>query len=209
MALDLETIKQENSNLLRDYGIFVIDHLPTIEPLSEVSPKSPQVVALRACALGYVVGLGYGAKKRNLRSKLRKFGLWESVTVSERKALHSWKLSETEKVRFQWLVESLQALAWCLGLTKLGPFEPCDDELVTKIPMDIDPSQFVNSAQLRSISDLQTQVDLHYRLHWFARSNRLSGQTDMFDFPAIEARRQALDWVYGVEDAWDEIDLST
>jgi len=209
MTLDPETIKQENSDLLRDHGIFVIDHLPTIEAISEVSPKSPQVVALRTCALGYVIGLGFGAKKRKLRSKLRKFGLWDSVTISERKALHSWKISEMEKIRFQWLVESIHALAWCLGLTKLGPFEPCDDQLVTKIPKEIDPSLFVQNAQLRPISDIQTQVDLHYRLHWVAKNNKLSGQTDMLNYPAIEARRQALDWVYGVEDAWDEIDLST
>lgn len=108
-----------------------------------------------------------------------------------------------------WLSEAAQSLAWCLGLVELDHFKHCDDDLAEKIPFKVDPSEFISNSRLRPIAEIQQQVDLLYRLHWYARNCRLTGSECELSESIISERRKAIDWAYGVEKDWDEVPADT
>lgn len=209
MPLDLAELKADNEAALNAQSINVIAHLPQIEGLKEVTPKDAQTVARRACAMSYIIGLGYGAKKRKLRKWLKEYDLWSSVTPYERKSLRALSINEQDKANYQWMCEAAQALAWSLGLVEMDHFKHCDDDLITKIPLESEPTAFISSAKLRPIEDIQRQVDLLYRMHWYARNNQFQGNESKLNLSIIMERRRAIDWVYGTAKEWDDIDLST
>ena len=209
MSSHLAELKANTEARLSAKNIKVIAHLPQIEGLDEVTPKNAQIVARRVCAMSYVIGLGYGAKKRKLRNWLKKYKLWSSVTPYEKKCLGTFSISEQDKANYQWMAEASQALAWSLGLVEMDHFKHCDDDLITKIPLESDPTEFIESAKLRPIEDIQKEVDLLYRMHWYARNNQLQGKQSQLSLSIIMERRRAIDWVYGTAEEWEDIDLST
>jgi hypothetical protein len=46
-------------------------------------------------------------------------------------------------------------------------------------------------------------------MHWYARNCRLIGKECNFSEGIVSERRKAIDWVYGVEENWDEIPMDT
>lgn len=209
MRLNLNELKSENNAILVDLGIEVNPHLPIIESDHEVATKTAVEVARRLCAVGYVIGIGYDADRQMLREYLKKFDLWSATTDREREALVTTSVTPQERVNYQWMCEAAQALAWCLGLVKLDHFKDCDDDLASKIPFQTDPAGFIASATLKPIDEIQRQVDLLYRMHWYARDCALTRKTSKLNHSIITERRRAIDWVYGVADGWDEVELDT
>ena len=201
----LESIKNKNEIILKNKNIVTNSNLPIIEPLTEVKLRTAVDVASRACALGYVVGLAFDADPDDLIQQLTDFSLWDFVTQKERELLRKEKLSEKEVNQVSRLVESIQALAWCLGLIEMDHFDECSDELASKFPMGEDPKNFIKRAKLVSTTQFQESCDFLYRLHWAS----VQGQELPVAPALIEQRRIALDWVYGVEEDWDEISLDT
>jgi len=209
MPLDLARLKLDSEAALSAKGINVIAHLPQIEGLEEVTPKNAQTVARRVCAINYLVGLGYGAKKRKLRKWLKGYKLWPALTESERKSLRTFSISEQEKANYQWMDEAAQALAWSLGLLEMDHFKPCDFDLIAKkTNHKSDPTVFIKSSQLRPVEDIQKEVDLLYRMHWYAKRGQTAGKHQL-TLSIILERRRAIDWVYGTAIEWYDIDLST
>jgi hypothetical protein len=133
----------------------------------------------------------------------------DSVSEYEKKVLSMNEVPMQDKNNMAWLCECAQALAWCLRLVNLNPFRHCDNDLFPKIPSQSDPSLFIEKAELRPISEIQAQCDLHYRMHWYARNCSLVGQESKLDLEIIMERRKALDWVYGVGESWDDIRMDT
>jgi hypothetical protein len=203
--VDLINIKNKNEAILKAKGIKVNPNLPTIEVLPEVNPRSASDVAKRACALSYVVGLAFGAEPEFLIKNLKDYALWDFVTEKEKSLLKAPEILPEEENELSWIVEAIQALAWCLGVIDMDNFEGCSDELSSKFPMNEDPKNFIIGSSLRSISEIQEQCDFHYQLHWAA----IHGQAMKISEALICERRRALDWVYGVERDWDDIPLDT
>ncbi len=108
-----------------------------------------------------------------------------------------------------WQTECAQALAWCIGLVELDHFQHCDDDLAQKVPFKTDPSDFIRSAKLRPIAEIQDQSDLLYSMHWYATNCRHPGRDCDLSESIISERRKAIDWVYGVEEDWDEVPMDT
>jgi hypothetical protein len=207
--MDLEWLKQKNTKFLASVWIDVPDHLPTIETLDEVNPRNASEVASRLCAIAYVIGLGFGARGRDLESSLEEYGLMGSVSNHERQLLAATRISKQEKINATWLSECAQVLAWAIGLVDLDHFKPCDDDLASKVPFRQSPRDFIARAMLRPIPEIQVQADLLYRMHWYTRNCRLVGKTSLLSGGIISERRRAIDWVYGVEEDWDEIPMDT
>ncbi|EGX7690650.1 DUF4272 domain-containing protein [Vibrio parahaemolyticus] len=205
----MEEIKYKNIQYLKSIGIEVPDHLPQIEGLGEVSPRTAQDIASRLSALAYVIGLGFGAKGQDLLDNLNQFALLPFVSEYEKSLLSQPTVGEQDKVNMSWLAESAQALAWCIGLVELNHFTHCDSDLANKIPFKSDPTEFIKKARLRSIYEIQTQSDLLYRLHWYVRECNLIGQDCLLNQSIVSERRKAIDWAYGVEENWDEVPLDT
>jgi len=205
----MEQLKLSNTQKLAKMGIEVPGHLPQIEPLEDVSPRSSVEVASRLCALSYVIGLGFGAKGKDLKPFLEQYDLLDDVTHHEKSLLELDILPEQERINASWLPECAQALAWCINVVELNHFDHCDNDLASKIPFKTDPSGFISNAVLRPIEEIQQQSDLLYRMHWYARDCSLTGTESPLNEGVISERRKAIDWVYGVEEDWDEIPMDT
>ena len=206
---DLDAIKAESEARLVDLGVEINKNLPRIEELDEVQPQSARNVAGRACALGYVIGMGYDADQNDLRDHLNRYGLDEWITRRERELLESPSIGEQDKINFTWLTECVQALGWALGLVELDPKRRCDDDLASNFPPRADPHSFIEGARLRPIAKIQKEVDFHYRLHWWVRDCQLKGLESNIEGSVVLERRRALEWLYGVDPDWDEISLDT
>ena len=201
----LGELKLKNQAKLRAWGLDVNEGLPLIEDLNEVTPRSASEVAARSCALGYVVGVGFGAKPEQLREDLERFELWTYVSAREQQILTVGPTAQ-DKIDCTWLTEAIQALAFCLGLAELLPDQNRDDNLADQFPLGENPSEFIDNASLRPLVEIQEQVDLHYRLHWYVRQCQLQATPPkLVDPGVVQERRRALDWAYGVEADWDEV----
>lgn len=207
--MDLDALKLASEARLRDLGAGINPGLPPIEQAPEVQPRTARDVAGRACALGYITGLGFGADRETLADYLSRYRLNEWVTSRERGILGANAISEQDRIDCTWLPEAIQALGWALGLVALDPNNHCDDTLASKFPIRSDPADFIAAAELRPPEELQAEVDFHYRLHWWVRDCELNDTESGFVTSIVMERRRALDWVYGVCADWDEISLDT
>lgn len=207
--MSMEALKSRTTDYLASLGIKVPSHLPTIEGIDEVRPRNAQEVAGRLSALAYVVGLGFGATGSELLEQLEKYDLMSFVSEYEKGLLRKEVLDDQDKIDMSWQTECAQALAWCIGLAELNHFQHCDDDLAEKIPFKTDPSDFIQNARLRPMSEIQEQSDLLYRMHWYAKNCRLTGRDCKLSESTISERRTAIDWTYGVEEDWDEVPMDT
>jgi hypothetical protein len=205
----MEELKNKNTEYLSSIGIDVPEHLPQIEGIDEVKPRTAQDIASRLSALAYVIGLGFDAKGKDLLEQLNKFNLMPHVSGYESSLLSQDIIGDEDKINMSWLTECAQALAWCIGLVELDHFRHCDDDLAHKIPFKEDPQEFIQNAKLRPINEIQEQSDLLYRMHWYARNCGLTGKDCELSEGIVSERRKAIDWAYGVEEDWDEVPMDT
>ena len=201
----LAQIKADSEAILRSWEAEVNPSLPYVEDLSEVRPRSAEDVASRICALAYVVECGFGAPADQAVRNLKVFGLWSSLSQSERDLLQAESLDKQQLVNWTWLVEAIAALMWVIGRADLHHDRQCDDSLSHLIPRRVDPAHFIRSAELRPVSEIQRMCDLLYRLHWYTRNCRLLSKDCKFEEGLVWEHRRAIDWAYGVEADWDEI----
>ena len=205
-----EAAKQHSHDFLARHDVPINGSLPLLESPGVLNPQSPADVARRAVVLGCVIGIGFGQSGAKMKEPLEEFGLLQYASLSESQLLNSSTHTELEKMNVRWLVECMQALAWCFGFKKLDPFNDCDDDLALHFPSPFaDPSDFIAKATLRPFPEIYRQADLHYRLHWAARDARLSGTAPAVTEGVIRERRKAIDWVVGVEPDWDHIPMDT
>jgi len=174
------------------------------------APQGAKAVAQRCITLNYVIGIAYYAKPQKLHEFLIETGLIEHASAKEQALLAKSNHTEEEKADATWLAESVQGLAWCMGLLELDPFRGCNHNLASRFPKPfVDHSEFVNSATIRSFDDIYEQADLHYQLHWAVRNARLTGSACGVNEWVARKRRKSLDWVIGVEPDWAQLPLDT
>ncbi len=208
--IDPAQVKAENIALLRSWNIPVLESLPTIENEADLSPRTAADVARRIMVLSQVIGIGLGGNPSALREGLTKFGLWPYASAGEKDLLNRDEHTDQERIDATWLAEGIQSLGWCLGLAGLPHLDYCEADLSRKFPgPSEDPSDFIASAKLRPFDEIYREADLHYRLHWAARSSRLGNVESPVGEGLIRERRKALDWVVGVEEDWDEVPADT
>ena len=204
-----DVIKSNNEAAIVGLGLEVNESLPLIESLDAVRPKSAREVAARACALSYVIGIGFNADRKELIEELSAYRLWDFVSERERALLLAQTVSEQDRLNATWLAECIQALAWVIGLVELDHFRECDADLAQRIPFRRDPSPFIESAVTRPLHEIQQQADLLYRLHWYATHCRLHGKISRVSESVVMERRRAIDWAYGTAESWDQVPLDT
>ena len=204
--IDPLAVRAANIEILRSWDVPTIDHLPTLEEESDLSPPAAIDVARRCVVLNHVIGIGFGGHAPTLAEALYRWGLMPYTSDRERDLFSRSEHTDQEKINATWQVECVQSFAWCLGLADMKVFEGCDDDLSSKFPGPfVDPRPFIESARLRPFEEIYRQADLHYRIHWAARSARLNGTEFIVPEGLVGERRKALDWVVGVESDWDEV----
>ncbi|MDK9702844.1 MAG: DUF4272 domain-containing protein [Sulfuritalea sp.] len=187
------------------------EHLPLIESLADLQPKSSSQVAARAIAAGYLAAFCFGAPVEDVRQDLERFALWRHLSEEEQTLLTNADASDQSKAFHSWLIEAIQFMAWSLGLVTSDHFAPCSETLASQFPdAGADPSHFITNARLRPINELLQEADTLYMLHWFAVEANLEGLPDeRVVLPRVSFRRHAADWIVGVAGAWDDVSLDT
>ena len=207
-----ELLKRKSEEKILGWGGEILAHLPLLDSLEDVSPMPAADVARRALVLCRFAAIGYGGPAEELTTGLKEYGLWDAASTRERTLLESGNFTEQNIIDFTWRTEAIQALAWTLGLVELDPHRYCDDDLASNFP-EANADSFIASSSLKPIDEIQKQADLLYRMHWCARNRGRGGESLSQDLPfsesVIRERRQAVDWVYGVEPDWDEVPLDT
>lgn len=203
-------LKNRSENRLKELGLAVPTHLPEIEPDDELNPKNAYEVAKKISALGYVIGMGYGANSVDLISNIEKYSLSEFVSPYEWDRLRDPSfLTEQDRIDFKWLAESVYAFSWSLSLLNLEPLKQCPNNLADFVPPGVSPDIFIEGKALRDWNELKQETDFYYRLHWYTRECRLIGKESPIGEGIIMERRRALDWVIGVSDDWDDMPSDT
>ncbi len=205
-----DAAKRQSHDFLSQFQLPINEALPLLESPAELSPQSSIDVARRASILTHIIGIGFGQPGSKLKQPLIDFALLQFASQSERNLLDAPTYTDQQKVNATWLVECMQAIGWCFNFVDLDPFAGCDDNLASHFPPPFtDPADFIETASLRSFSEIYQQADLHYRLHWAARDCRLKQLPCRIKEGVIQERRKALDWVIGVDVNWDEIPMDT
>ncbi len=206
-----ESIKEKNEAFLRQLGLEVNTALPLVESPEETSPKSATDVAQQLVAVSYVVRVGFGYLASSARARLLELGIADILGGLSQDLLAQDSLSEQDKVNMTWQVEGIQSLAWALNLAELDHTRGCDHDLASRLPaQELEQEKaFIANAQLRPLSEIREQVDLIYRMHWACVNARYTGTATSLNESIIRERRRALDWIYGVEEDWDEVPLDT
>jgi hypothetical protein len=163
----------------------------------------------RAFVLSHLAGLSFGRSKKEILRSLKELDLWDEVTPNEEKMLTRRRIKKAEKLQTSWLPEAIQVFAWGLSRRRLAHFEFCDEDLVDVFPPNQDPKPVVDSARRREFSEIFSECDLLYRLHWAVRDSCLKGVDAPISEDLASERDRAIRWLAGVEPDWDEVTTDT
>lgn len=209
--MDPSLLRAETKRRFATWQLAPNEHLPLLESLSDLRPKSSAAVATRAVATGYVAAVCFGAPASKVSKDLKQFGLWQYLTPDEQALLTETNPSSQSLAFHGWLIESIQFLAWSLGMAALDHFTQCSELLATHFPRaGTDPADFISRSELRPTAELLQEADTLYMLHWRAVENSLAGIRDArIVLPRVSFRRHAADWVIGAAEAWEDVSLDT
>lgn len=215
-----EDAKQRKARIdsqLAQRGIRVPATLPPVIGEGEVHLQAAADVARRAVALFAValraesVSGGNPIPLAEMRGRLP--FLDDALSPAEQQFLQNEAPDEQTVVNFAWRYESLALLQWALGWTETLPFpdEICDVPWTARVALDHAVFS-LDSATLRSSSELLDALDLHYRLHWAVRQSQVEGKPAPANLEAgvVLERHYALNWLTRFENKpWDEVDTPT
>ena len=73
-----------------------------------------------------------------------------------------------------------------------------------------DTKDFIQSASIRTVSEILDLSGLTYRLHWATRHTELNNlETLDLNSSIVQERHYAINWVTYYEDNWDDITTDT
>lgn len=211
-AADAVARKARTVALLEQRGITVAATLPPLVGESELVLRTNDEAVGRARALLMIVLRADSVASNEPMSVellMDKMPLAEEhLSEHERAFLAQETPSQQDCAQLTWRYESLYLLEWALGLVDTLPFPDaaCDsaNTAATLIGM--------RGPQLRSAAEILDALDLHYRLHWHVRQERLKHKRDAsgIDADVLMERHRALNWLVRFEHAtWDAVDTPT
>jgi Domain of unknown function (DUF4272) len=206
--------KSQTEKYLKSLGIPFIDHLPLIEEENEVRVRTSQEVAKRILILTY---LNYLAEEPEDKEKvidfLMKQGLWESISENEIK-LFKTDLTDRDRINISWRSEAIWLLLWTINKVKDLDL-PIEEVQVPKMLEHLpdfmtDTKKFIETATLRTVSEILDMSDLTYRLHWATRQQELD-KTDKLKLNSsiVQERHYAINWTTYYDENWDDITTDT
>ncbi len=210
--------KARTDTLLAEMGIQLPTHLPPLVSEAELQLRPAVEILGRALAL-YIVALRAESVATNqpipaheLTERFPQVHAW--LSPAEREFLETEEPAEDILPQFAWRYESLYLLEWALGLQDELPFadDICDVPLTARTMMNMDFDAAMAKAKTRPASQILDALDLHYRLHWLVRQNRMKEVALPLNLEAgvIYERHYALNWLVNFENAdWDEVDTPT
>ncbi|MCB0770971.1 MAG: DUF4272 domain-containing protein [Flavobacteriales bacterium] len=209
--MNMQEIRETNLKVAKGLGYPVNERLPFMDEVNQL--RSLADAAERLLCLNAVVACSYGFPKDKAIKWLIREGAFDHLAQSEQDYLYSSSNGATNAQK-QWQVESIWALAWCVGChDDLDFADSCSDSLIQMLPnlaKDVTTEAFKMGLKLRAKSEIVLKADLVYCLHWAVRNAEINGQRTPGKVPAnvVAERRRALEWMISQDD-WDEVTLDT
>lgn len=197
---------------LKGMGIDVPDTLPPLVCEDELILRERDEAVGRARALLLVVLRAdsvASAQPVGVDALLDKMPLGDDyLSPEEKEFLAMEEPPQEECAKFIWRYESLYLLEWALGLADTLPMPPAACDAASTVATLIE----MRGPELRPAGEILDQLDLHYRLHWHVRQQRLKKKSDAagIDADVVMERHRALNWLVRFQHApWDEVDTPT
>jgi hypothetical protein len=216
-----ELRKEQSIEKLKKYRIDYINNLPLTYEANEVRMKSVEMIAKRyianiisiqvACDILNNADIDYSIKF--FTDLLERYNVKLDLNELEKKVFNK-KADESALINLSWQYESINVLAWILGLKKdlEFPKEICDvNFLMERIATCKDFDEFIGRCNPTNIEDALDELDLEYRYHWAIVEKRINPSTNIGDLNGeiVVERRRALEWLFSDEEDWNEISLDT
>ncbi|RAJ19952.1 DUF4272 domain-containing protein [Pedobacter cryoconitis] len=204
-------IRQKTDIRLSENNLPKAENLPFLDNTNirsdrEVSIRSMILFALKSISI-------YPEDMQDIKEWLYEH-FKESLSVYEKQSLSGSKLDEKSEIKFSWYQESLYVLLWCLSIVPhmSEPDKEADLESYLELfPPEQTIESFFERCKLRSVDELQLELDYYYNLHWLSRHRAELKMTtvDNLNKSVVLERRKALEWVVDEKLSWDDINLDT
>lgn len=199
---------------LKKLGIPINQHLPPIEGEEEARIREPQDVAKRALVLFALVAVADSDDRETVVAWLKEEALWDSVSPDEKAFLLSDHPGQQEITNALWRSEALWALLWSLRQVQALslPTSHCDMSHIQEVmPRKADWHEFIETARLRSESEILDETDRIYRIHWAVRNAQLKNEAVPagLDPGVVLERHYALNRLTWHADQWDDVTTDT
>ena len=204
--IDKYGIRQSSLAKVEQLGLPINLDLPLIEDFS--NPQSKDNIVSRSLCTYALLTVTYGFDINFCKQWLLQENLIDNLTNTEQFLLENnrdWKAYQTR-------VESLWELAWVMNLIDEVDYSKlCNNSLSSlfpKISKNQSTSSFRKYLEIRPYSEILSESDLTYCIHWGMMENALNNITNYVPLSVIEERRRALDWIlYGYD--WEDVPLDT
>lgn len=209
--MEMQNIREKSIKAARNLGYPTNENLPLLDEVDQI--RSVSESASRLLCLYAVVACSYGFSKEKAKKWLTREGLNEFLSDSEKAYLETPSNGGLDP-SMQWRVESLWALAWCVGChSDLDFCDSCSDNFIQMLPdiaSDAATGSFRAGLQLRDKGEIAAKADLAYCLHWAVREAEITGQAAPGKLPGnvVVERRRALEWMIE-QHPWDDVSLDT
>lgn len=200
--------KQKSEELLLSLGISLRDTLPPIEEEDVVTLRSAQEIAERIVILSY---LNCVATDPSLQQQVMMFliheGLWDTATEEEKELFHKTPLTEEDIAIIFWRAESIWLLLW--SINKIQKLELPEKEvnlyeIFPFLPGFLESTKdFIQTATIRSVSEILDQYDLMFRLNWAFKEADAQGTGTLPLNAGIAFERYfSITWVTRTREVW-------
>ena len=209
--MEMQKIREKSMKAAQALGYPANESLPLLDEVEQVRGVSESIG--RLLCLYAIVATSYGFPKEKAKKWLVREELDGFLSKSEEAYLEVPSNGGGDPSN-QWKVESLWALAWCLGIHPTLDFsDSCSDSFIQMLPdiaKDTATGSFRSGLQLRDKAEIAAKTDLAYCLHWAVRDAEIAGQKIPGKVPGnvVVGRRRALEWMIG-QDPWDEVTMDT
>ena len=213
-----KTRKANTIKLLAEEDFRIMEHLPTVISDEEVNLREPAEVARRAIIISLLVSRAEGLDLTEVIKLLEKYHLTEYLSEKEKEFLAKQNHEKQEIINTVWRFESANTLFWSLGLVeKLDfPNKACNPEDILELIRQKTPEKIIANAKLISTNKILDQLDLTYRLHWWAvdrrvKESRIETKADeKIDEGVVYERHYALNWLtWSGNNDWDNVKTET
>ena len=207
--------KARNIAVVRVLGLPYSDHLPVIEDINSVQPRTAADIGQRCLALTLcaVKGELQGESDEIIQELLEKWSVRPFLSPTEEAFIRNESPAAQEYIDHCWGYECVHILMWALGhLTDIkSPHSICDVPGEMSLLRGLGAEGLVKEARLRSQEEIFEAADLYYRLHWAAIQLRLDGKSStQIDEGIVRERHRALNWLIRYMGAeWDNVTTDT
>jgi len=206
---DQQNRKANSISQLKALSVPTLANLPVVRGESETALRTPEAITQRMYATLLCAAKATGLPQDQVDATIRARHLNDFSPV-EQAFLENPAPDENTMNTFSWRYESVNLLAWALGLIeKLPPANTSvDTGNLVPLLMGKPPEEIGAMSQLRPVNVILDELDLVYRMHWACVNARVKGEKppEALHPGIVYERYYALSWLVRAGDAnWDDV----